>query len=63
MLGMIQPAELLCRSGFSFKKTLMAAERERADISQERDEWCKHRQPAMQQSPGFSPAGLSQHGG
>lgn len=30
----------------------MAAERERADVRQERDEWCKHRQPAMQESPG-----------
>lgn len=30
----------------------MAAERERVDVRQERDEWYKHRQPAMQESPG-----------
>lgn len=30
----------------------MAAERERADVRQERDEWCKHRQPAMKESLG-----------
>ena len=30
----------------------MAAERERADIRQERDDWQRHRQPAMQDVPG-----------
>ena len=30
----------------------MAAERERADVRQERDEWRDNRQPAMRKSPG-----------
>ena len=30
----------------------MAAERERADVRKERDEWHEHRQPAMRKSPG-----------
>ncbi len=36
-------SKLLCRAGFTFKKTLRASER---------DEWREYRQPAMQQSPG-----------
>ncbi|WP_245505618.1 hypothetical protein [Rhizobium leguminosarum] len=45
-------SKLLCRAGFTYKKTLMASERERADVRRERDEWRQHRQPAMQKSPG-----------
>jgi hypothetical protein len=30
----------------------MAAERERAEIKQERNEWHEHRQPAMRAAPG-----------
>lgn len=29
----------------------MAAERERADVRRECEEWCKHRQPAMRKNP------------
>jgi transposase len=45
-------SKLLCRAGFTYKKTLLAAERERADVRRERDEWREHRQPAMRKSPG-----------
>jgi transposase len=45
-------SKLLCRTGFTFKKTLLASERERADVRRERDEWRERRQPAMQKRPG-----------
>lgn len=45
-------SKLLCRAGFTYKKTLMAAERARADVRKECDEWREHRQPAMQKNPG-----------
>lgn len=45
-------SKLLCRAGFSYKKTLLAAERERADVKAEREQWHKHRLPAIQAAPG-----------
>ena len=44
-------SKLLCRAGFSYKKTLLAAERERADVKAERDQWHTHRLPAIQAAP------------
>jgi transposase len=44
-------SRLLCRRGFTYKKQLMAAERARADVRDERRVWTTHRQPRMQQQP------------
>lgn len=44
-------SKLLCKAGFTYKKALMATEQGRADVSQERDEWKNHRQPAMRAQP------------
>ena len=44
-------SKLLCKAGFSYKKTLLAAERKRADVKVDRDEWRKHRLPAIQAAP------------
>ena len=40
------------RPGSAIKKTLLAAERERADVKAERDQWHKHRLPAIRAAPG-----------
>ncbi len=45
-------SKLLCKAGFSYKKTLLAAERKRADVCQERADWQRQRQPAMRAAPG-----------
>ena len=45
-------SQLLCRSGFSYKKTLLAAERARADVFFERSAWKTVRLPGIQASPG-----------
>ncbi|MBY0423238.1 MAG: hypothetical protein K2Q06_13105, partial [Parvularculaceae bacterium] len=48
--GSADPAtlsRLLCRLGFSFKKTLMASECARADVAARRLEWRVWRQPLM----------------
>ena len=50
----IDPANLskfLCRAGFTYKKTLLASEKERADVKAERDEWHTHRLPAIRAAP------------
>jgi len=44
-------SKFLCRAGFSYKKTLLASEKERADVKAERDVWKKHRLPAIQAAP------------
>ncbi|TCT34735.1 transposase [Martelella mediterranea] len=49
------PAEFsrfLCRCGFSYKKTLLASECERADIAEARRTWRQSRQPKMREQPG-----------
>ena len=45
-------SKLLCKAGFSYKKTLLAAERERADVRAERADWHRHRLPAIRARPG-----------
>lgn len=45
-------SKFLFRAGFTYKKTLLASEKERADLKAERDEWHKHRLPAMRVIPG-----------
>jgi transposase len=44
-------SRFLCRQGFTYKKQLMAAERARADIRDERRVWTTQRQPRMRQQP------------
>ncbi len=44
-------SKFLCKAGYTYKKTLMASERGRSDIRQERDAWHRHRLPAMQANP------------
>ncbi|WP_245273188.1 IS630 family transposase [Microvirga lotononidis] len=41
----------LCRRGFSYKKSLMAAECARADVRDERQVWHAQRQPRMREQP------------
>src|SRR5829696_10505097 len=46
--GIASPASLsrvLCKAGFTYKKQLMASERERADVRERRREWIERRQP------------------
>lgn len=45
-------SRLLCRAGFTYKKTLLASENERADVKAEREAWVEHRLPAMRALPG-----------
>ena len=45
-------SKLLCRAGFSYKKTLLALERERADVKTARRTWIERRQPFMRRQPG-----------
>jgi hypothetical protein len=45
-------SKLLCREGFTYKKTLLASEKERSDVKQARREWRDHRQPLMRDQPG-----------
>ena len=45
-------SKLLCRHGFSYKKTLLASEKERADVKQARRAWIERRQPFMRRQPG-----------
>ena len=44
-------SEFLCRAGFTYKKTLPASEKERADVKAERNEWHKHHLPAIRAEP------------
>ncbi|PVE20225.1 IS630 family transposase [Microvirga sp. KLBC 81] len=44
-------SRFLCRRGFSYKKTLMAAECTRADVREERRVWTSQRQARMRQEP------------
>jgi len=51
----VAPASLsrfLCRAGFSYKKTLLASEQERADVREARLVWRCYRQPAMRKALG-----------
>lgn len=45
-------SKLLCREGFSYKKTLLASEKERSDVRKARREWQDLRQPVMRRQPG-----------
>ena len=45
-------SKVLCKAGFTYKKTLLAAEQERADVGVARIEWQCHRQPAKRKQPG-----------
>lgn len=50
----VAPASLsrwLIRNGYSFKKTLLAAEQDRSDISKARQEWQEKHQPRMCREP------------
>ena len=50
----VAPASLsrfLRRTGFRFKKTLMASEQEREDVKRKRRAWIARRQPRMQRQP------------
>src|SRR4051812_12607486 len=38
-------SRVLCTAGFTYKKQLMASERERADVRERRREWIERRQP------------------
>src|SRR3954451_1508388 len=40
-------SRVLCHAGFTYKKQLMASERERADVRERRREWIDKRQPRM----------------
>jgi len=44
-------SRLLCRRGFTYKKSRMAAECARADVRDERRVWAGQRQPRMRQQP------------
>jgi hypothetical protein len=44
-------SRFLCRHGFSYKKSQMAAECARADVRKERRVWHAHRQPRMREQP------------
>ncbi|PVE20211.1 IS630 family transposase, partial [Microvirga sp. KLBC 81] len=44
-------SRLLCRHGFTYKKTLMAAECARADVREERRVWRDQRQARMREQP------------
>ena len=44
-------SKFLCKAGFTYKKTLLASEKERADVKAERNEWHTHRLPAIRAAP------------
>src|SRR3954471_22058984 len=44
-------SRVLCKAGFTYKKQLMASERERADGRERRREWIEKRQPRMRLQP------------
>jgi hypothetical protein len=44
-------ARLLCKAGLSYKKALMASERERPDVAERRRIWIDKRQPRMRLQP------------
>src|SRR3954464_15965770 len=44
-------SRVLCHAGFTYKKQLMASERERADVRERRREWIDKRQPRMRLQP------------
>ena len=44
-------SRVLCKAGFTYKKQLMALERERADVRERRREWIDKRQPRMRLQP------------
>src|SRR3954464_621433 len=44
-------SRVLCQAGFTYKKQLMATERERADVRERRREWIDKRQPRMRLQP------------
>src|SRR4051794_33840389 len=44
-------SRVLCKAGFTYKKQLMASERERADVRERRREWIEKRQPRMRLQP------------
>jgi transposase len=44
-------SKLPCRHGFTYKKTLLASEKERADVKAARRTWCDRRQPFMRRQP------------
>src|SRR3954468_18942543 len=44
-------SRVLCTAGFTYKKQLMATERERADVRERRREWIEKRQPRMRLQP------------
>ncbi|MEP7453337.1 IS630 family transposase [Phyllobacterium sp. SB3] len=44
-------SKLLCRAGFTYKKTLMASECARADVAERRRVWINRRQPRMRRQP------------
>ena len=45
-------SRVLCKAGFTYKKQLMASERERADVRERRREWIERRQPPHAASAG-----------
>jgi len=45
-------SRVLCALGFTYKKTLLASEQERADVKAARADWKHYRQPVMQAEPG-----------
>lgn len=45
-------SKFLCRAGFTYKKSLLASEKERADVKAERDTWQNQRLPAIRAAPG-----------
>jgi len=44
-------SRFLCKAGFSYKKTLLASERARADVARVRDVWIARRLPIMRTMP------------
>ncbi|MEQ8693805.1 MAG: IS630 family transposase [Gammaproteobacteria bacterium] len=44
-------SKLLCKAGFSYKKTLLASEKERSDVKAARQTWVALRQPFMRRQP------------
>ncbi|TPK81426.1 IS630 family transposase [Mesorhizobium sp. B2-4-12] len=44
-------SKLLCREGFTYKKSLLASEQERPDVRAARREWRDHHQPLMRAVP------------
>ena len=44
-------SRVLCKAGFTYKKQLMASERERDDVRERRREWIERRQPRMRLQP------------